>query len=403
MWLLLAASTGLLSAEAGTIAAYTYSSTGGPGVPTLATKVPTEVTDVFLKAIDIAPDGSVLPKLADGRFYPHAWTATPAPRFVAMINAAPTIDWTTANPASSLTSALTSNQWTRDYTGGITVDAEFSANIETFPQHWIDAMSGLRSLANSAGQNFSLYLSPKYLDSSRYQSAATNLDSLAGILGTPPSGVANAVLFPTYADRQTTIAATTLDAAAAAVAGRGLTHRWIYDLSQSESLFGEAMQLAAQADAHASAAAGPPVVYAYENNQPVTATMTANFDALTETLAVPEPTTAWLLAAGLASAMLGVSRGKKRPHRAPGRDAELLPVGVRRMRRCEGQAVSPVSLSSVSLAEGFNHVHWHAAARRPARVGGNQRQNRLEGGARGRGGRGDDGHGHAEGRGGEPP
>jgi DNA-binding PucR family transcriptional regulator len=74
----------------------------------------------------------VLPKLADGRFYPHAWTATPAPQFVAMI----------------------------------------------------DAMSGLRSLANSAGQGFSLYLSPKYLDSSRYQSAATNLDSLAGILGT---------------------------------------------------------------------------------------------------------------------------------------------------------------------------------------------------------------------------
>jgi hypothetical protein len=84
--------------------------------------------------------------------------------------------------------------------------------------------------------------------------------------------------------------------------------------------------------AHASAAAGPPVVYAYENNQPVTATMTANFDALTETLAVPEPTTAWLLAAGLASAMLGVSRRKKRPHKAPGGEAELLPVGVRRMR-----------------------------------------------------------------------
>lgn len=310
-WLLLAASTSLLSAEAGTIAAYTYSSTGAPGVPTLATKVPSEVTDVFLKAIDIDPDGNVLPKLADGHFYPHAWTATPAPRFVALINADPTIDWTTANPASSLTSALTTNQWTRDYSGGITVDAEFSTNIQTFPQHWVDAMTGLRSLANSAGQGFSLYLSPKYLDPSRYQSAATNLDTLAGILGTPPTGVNNAVLFPTYADQNNNMTANTLDAATAAVAGRGLTHRWIYELSQSESLFGEAVQLASQADGRVSATAGPPVVFAYENNHPVTATMTANFDALTETLAVPEPTTVWLLAAGLASAMMGVSRGKR--------------------------------------------------------------------------------------------
>ena len=305
-------------ADADTISAYTYTHAGVDGVPSLASKVPAGVGDVFLKAIDIAPDGSVLPKISGGNFYPAAWpTGSPSPQFTAMINADPTTDWTTANPATALTTALTSNNWTQDYNAGITVDAEFATEIQTFPQNWVTAMTDLRSLANGAGQGFSLYLSPKYLDAARYPNAATNATTLAGILGTAPSGVANAVLFPTYADNASNIDAATLNAATTAVAGHSLTHRWIYNLSQSESVFAEAMQRASAADSQASSAADGPVVYAYEDNQAVTATMTANFNTLSVTLAVPEPaTTALLVSASLGIAMFRLLPSiRRRGHR----------------------------------------------------------------------------------------
>lgn len=284
------------SADANTLSAYSYTHAGVDGLPSLSSNIPAGVSDVFLKAIDIASDGTVFPKLWSGHFYPYAWPTASPSQFTAMINADPTIDWTTVNPASALTTALTSNSWTRDYNAGITVDAEFTANIQTFPQNWVTAMTDLRSLANSAGQGFSLYLSPKYLDASRYATAATNATTLAGILGTAPTGATNAVLFPTYVDDSTAIDASTLNEAASAIAGHGLAHRWIYNLSQPEAVFAEAMQRASAADGQAVPAAVGPVVYAYEDNQAVTPTMTANFNTLSLSLAVPEPPATALLA-----------------------------------------------------------------------------------------------------------
>jgi hypothetical protein len=175
------------SARAEPLAAYMYAPSGADGVPALAAMKPAAIGTVFLKAVDIDSAGNVYQKLDDnGRFYPNAWTGTPRPAFAALINADPGIDWSSANPTTTLTSVLTTHNWQQDYGGGITVDAEFTANIQSFPANWQSTMTALRSLANGQGQNFSLYLSPKYLSAARYPTtAAANAAAIAQILGTP--------------------------------------------------------------------------------------------------------------------------------------------------------------------------------------------------------------------------
>lgn len=188
------------AARAGTVAAYMYTQTGAAGVSTLASIKPAGVGEVYLKAVDIDPQGGVHVKLDDnGRFFPAAWSSTPRPTFTCLINADPTFTWTAVDPTSSLTTGLTSNSWQQDYGGGITVDAEFSADIQSFPSAWQSCMTALRSLANGQSGGFSLYVSPKYLSTSRYPStAAGNAAALAAILGTAPAGTANTLLFPVY-------------------------------------------------------------------------------------------------------------------------------------------------------------------------------------------------------------
>jgi len=145
------------------VAAYMYSQNGVDGIPTLASIKPADVGTVFLKAADIAENGVILPKLdGNGRFYPNAWTGTPRPAFAAMINAPPTFDWAGRDPAADLTAALTANNWQQDYDAGITVDAEFSGAVDSFPANWQSTMTSLRTLANGQGQGFSLYVNPKY-------------------------------------------------------------------------------------------------------------------------------------------------------------------------------------------------------------------------------------------------
>lgn len=50
-----------------------------------------------------------------------------------MSNAPPTFDWAGRDPAADLTAALTANNWQQDYDAGITVDAEFSGAVDSFP------------------------------------------------------------------------------------------------------------------------------------------------------------------------------------------------------------------------------------------------------------------------------
>jgi len=289
------------AARAEPLAAYMYSQSGAAGVATLATMKPAPVGTVFLKAVDVDATGAVFPKLdGSGHFYPNAWTATPRPAFAALVNADPGIDWNTANPATSLTSALTSNNWQNDYGGGITVDAEFTANIQSFPANWQSTMTALRSLANGQGQNFSLYVSPKYLSAARYPAtAATNAAALKQVLGTPAAGITNSVLFPVYAGDGTNVDQATLSAAAAAAQGQGFAYQWIFDITEAPATFTAGLQ-----SAEAAGRPGGFVAYSYIDTQPVTGDMTTNLDALANLAAVPEPA-AWPLAAA-GSAGLGL-------------------------------------------------------------------------------------------------
>lgn len=297
----------LPAARAEPLAAYMYSQSGAGGVPALAARKPAAVGTVFLKAVDVDPTGTVFPKLDDnGHFYPNAWPGTPRPAFAALINADPGIDWNTANPATSLTSALTTNNWQQDYGGGITVDAEFTANIQSFPANWQSTMMALRSLANGQGQNFSLYLSPKYLSAARYPTtAAANAATIAQILGTPGTGVINSVLFPVYAGDGTNVDQPTLAAAASAAQGQGFAYQWIFDITETPATFSAGLQ--------AAAGAGPRpagyVAYSYVDTQQPTADMTTNLNALANLAAVPEPST---VALGLAGGGLGLLAAARR-------------------------------------------------------------------------------------------
>jgi len=283
------------SARAEPLAAYMYSQNGAAGVPTLAALKPAAIDTVFLKAIDIDAAGTVYPKLDDNsRFYPNAWTVTPRPVFAALVNADPGIDWAAANPTTSLTTALTTNNWQQDYGGGITVDAEFTADIQSFPANWQSMMTALRSLANGQGQNFSLYVSPKYLDAARYTTAAANAATLKQILGTPATGITNSVLFPVYAGDGTNVDQSTLAAAATAAQGQGFASRWIFDITESPGTFSAGLQAA---DGAGPRPAGY-VAYSYLDTQAITADMTTNLGALASLAAVPEPSTVALVLAG---------------------------------------------------------------------------------------------------------
>ncbi len=297
----------LPAARAEPLAAYMYSQSGAGGVTALAAMKPAAVGTVFLKAVDVDPTGTVFPKLDDnGHFYPDAWPGTPRPAFAALINADPGIDWNTANPATSLTSALTTNNWQQDYGGGITVDAEFTANIQSFPANWQSTMMALRSLANGQGQNFSLYLSPKYLSAARYPTtAAANAAAIAQILGTPGTGVINSVLFPVYAGDGTNVDQPTLAAAASAAQGQGFAYQWIFDITETPATFSAGLQAA---DGAGPRPAGY-VAYSYIDTQQPTADMTTNLNALANLAAVPEPST---VALGLAGGGLGLLAAARR-------------------------------------------------------------------------------------------
>ena len=285
------------------VAAYMYSQNGVDGIPTLASIKPADVGTVFLKAADIAENGAILPKLdGNGRFYPNAWTGTPRPAFAAMINAPPTFDWAGRDPAADLTAALTANNWQQDYDAGITVDAEFSGAVDSFPANWQSTMTSLRTLANGQGQDFSLYVNPKYLSASRYPAtAAANAASLAAILGTPPAGVTNSALFPVYIGGGANADQATLDAAATAAAGQGFAYQWIFDITESQSTFIAGLSAADAANTAAAATPAGYVAYSFLDTQPVTPDMTANVNALVEVAVVPEPTLTLpgLVAAGL--------------------------------------------------------------------------------------------------------
>ena len=309
--LLAAAAIHLLpAARAEPLAAYMYSQSGAAGVPALATMKPAAVGTVFLKAVDVDPTGTVFPKLDDnGHFYPNAWPGTPRPAFAALINADPGMDWNTANPATSLTSALTTNNWQQDYGGGITVDAEFTANIQSFPANWQSTMTALRSLANGQNQNFSLYLSPKDLSAARYPTtAAANAAAIAQILGTPGTGIINSVLFPVYAGDGTNVDQPTLAAAASAAQGQGFAYQWIFDITETPATFSAGLQAA---DGAGPRPAGY-VAYSYIDTQQPTADMTTNLNALANLAAVPEPSTVALGLAGGGLGLLAAARRRRR-------------------------------------------------------------------------------------------
>lgn len=302
VWVLFAATVLGDRARAEPLAAYMYSQSGAGGVPTLATMKPASVGTVFLKAVDVDSTGAVFPKLDDNsRFYPNAWNATPRPAFAALVNADPGIDWNTANPATSLTSALTTNGWQQDYGGGITVDAEFTANIQSFPANWQGTMTALRSLANGQGQNFSLYVSPKYLSAARYPAtAAANAATLKQILGTPATGITNSVLFPVYAGDGTNVDQPTLSAAASAAQAQGFAYQWIFDITETPATFSAGLQAA---DGAGPRPAGY-VAYSFIDTQSVTGTMTTNMGALANLAAVPEPGAWPLLVAAAGGGLL---------------------------------------------------------------------------------------------------
>lgn len=296
------------AARAEPVAAYMYSQSGAAGVPTLAAMKPASIATVFLKAVDVDSTGAVFPKLDDnGRFYPNAWTATPRPAFAALVNADPGIDWSTANPTASLTAALTTNTWQQDYGGGITVDAEFTANIQSFPANWQSTMTALRSLANGQGRNFSLYVSPKYLSAARYPATATaNAAAIKQILGTPGTGIVNSVLFPVYAGGGANVDQPTLAAAASAAQTQGFAYQWIFDITESPPTFSAGLQAA---DGAGPRPAGY-VAYSYVDTQTITADMTTNLNALVDLAAVPEPG-AWSLAAAAVGASLVACRCRR--------------------------------------------------------------------------------------------
>ncbi len=310
--LLVLVALGTQTLRAEPLAAYMYVH-GAGGVPTVASQRPATVGTVYLKAVDIDSAGTVLPKFDDnGRFYPDAWTTTPKPRFAALINADPAIDWGTVDPAVSLTLALSSNDWQQDYDAGITVDAEFSAAIDSFPQNWQDTMIALRSLANDQGQNFSLYVSPKYLSSDRYPAtAAANAATLAQILGTPAGGITNSVLFPVYIGGGVNADQDTLDSAAAAARTTGFDYQWIFDITEATATFNAGLQAADQASGTGRLRLSGYVAYAFSDTESVSGTMTTNIDTLASFASVPEPgalAAAAVAAAGLATA----ARGRRR-------------------------------------------------------------------------------------------
>lgn len=302
-----------------TLAAYTYTHTGEDGVPTLAGQLPGSVDIAYLKAIDIALDGSVLVKTdSSGRFYPNDWTGGRRPVFAALINADPGMDWTTADPQSALVTGLNTHSWTQDYDGGITVDAEFSSDIQSFPQNWQDTMTALRQLANDAGQDFSLYVNPKYLSAARYPATATaNATTLATILGTPSGGISNTVLFPVYVGGGANADQGTLDAAAAT----SLPYKWIFDITEDQTTFAAGLQAADTASTRGGSSSSGYVAYAYNSNSPVTADMTANLNSLASVAAVPEPGGLTMLAvtafAGLAGSAVRSVSGRRPTHPKP--------------------------------------------------------------------------------------
>ena len=285
------------------ISGYMYTDpTGVKSVPLLQAMKPKAIGNVYLKAADIDKNGVVREKVDGGHFYPHAWSGSSKPTFTALINVNLNINWKSGNPSTSLTSKLSANQWTRDYTGGITVDAEFPAGVDSFDGNWIAFLTDLRIFANNAGQDFSFYLSPKYLSPSRYTTAAQNLKDVASILGQSKTQL-NRALFPVYTDTGTSVTGQTLIDAATAMKDQKNHYQWIHDISQSTTNFAEGMTLAHAANHQAGYVPNGASVYQYTAGEKITGNMKANLAALVgnPNSVAPEPTTMliWSMLAGL--------------------------------------------------------------------------------------------------------
>ena len=74
------------------------------------------------------------------------------------------INWNSGNPSTSLTSKLSLQISGPVITQGVSRShAEFPVGVDSFDGNWIAFLTDLRIFANNAGQDFSFYLSPKYL------------------------------------------------------------------------------------------------------------------------------------------------------------------------------------------------------------------------------------------------
>ncbi len=292
-----------------TISAYTYSTTGSSGISSLATKTPEQVDNVYLDAIDIDVDGNIYVKNSGGHFYPYYWQAKKQPSFTAMISVDPTLNWQSVDPTAGLLNGLQQNSWKTDYGQGIHIDAEFTADVQTMPQNWVNCLTALREYTNQQGRDFSMYYNPKYLSSSRYTNAKANADAIAAILGAPSGGLSNQVFFPVYEGNGMNTDLATMHFAAEAARARGLDYQWIHDLSESPVTFSDGLTMAKETDSKYQFTPSGVNVYSYIDNRPVTSDMTTNFNKLVGHLgnpnSVPEPASWFIwMWVGLASTCL---------------------------------------------------------------------------------------------------
>ena len=303
--ILLATCSCVGSVEGQSISGYTYSKSGASGISALAAKLPNDIDNVYLKAVDVTAAGQALAKLnASDRFFPNSWTGStsPPPTFTAMVSVALGVDWSNYQTTKSeLQNALTTYKWLDDYNAGMTIDSEFAVNLKTFDANWVAFMVGMREFANNAGQDFSFYLNPKYLNSARFPDAAMNAADVAKILGSSTTHV-NEVLFPVYIGGGANTDSGTLDAAALAMKTEGLAYEWIHDITEDTGTFKAGMAMAHNANVSAGFIPNGVSVYQYLNDEPVTQNMNDNLAALVgnPNSVVPEPTAIliWAIMAG---------------------------------------------------------------------------------------------------------
>ena len=289
----------MLSGNPIPLAAYMYSTQGSTGIPTLAGQLGSSsaVSEVYLSAIDIDGTGAVFPKTDSqtppGNFYPYYWTGsptpTPIPTFTALINSDLSNPYS-SDPTTTVQASLTANAWTTQFGGGITIDSEFFGGdakakppipaVTTFPANMQSFFTSMRVFANTASQSFSFYFNPKYLDATRYsqQIVDQNTASMKAILGTNPR---NTVLFPVYADDGLNAGLHTLQAGADAARAQGLGFKWIADITETQSHFGDGItSLNTVGQTPSGANLKGAVAYQYIDSVTVTPSMKANLATL---------------------------------------------------------------------------------------------------------------------------